>query len=859
MVNNMSEILESLSKWFSERPQWLQIAATRLLQQSKLTDKYVSELTTLCQREANGKLPKTTCSFPATAFSKGAAGTLHLCSISNVEGVNALAPKKPLEFGKGNITIVYGNNGSGKSGYVRLLKHVCGARETGILHRNVYIPGSTVQKACISYKQDGEPKNYTWSGQGICDDLNSVDIFDTSFGKVFVISEDELSYEPPVLTFFSSLIFVCEKVESALDVEANRHQSKKPNIPADKNLTPEGIWYEAISAKTSAQDIDKHCVFGRTDEAEAQTLQQRIAEQAPAEKAKRLKNQKQHIDSLVQDTQKYLNQFSDENYRRIIAAKKNSILKKTAADTAAEKVFSGSELEVIGSDVWKELWEAARNYSVSAAYKEAEYPNVSDGSRCVLCQQTLTQEAKERLISFENFVKGELQKAALDAAKEYETASQTIEALPTSETLKTRIDAAGISQEEVTSQVTDFFAQLQARKDLLSGIDSEEAIPAPLLSPKWVEELNAQSKSLGELSAKFDEDAKSDNREEIKKMLNSLQSRKWLSEHRAAIEEEVTRLRQLNKIQEAKKLTSTKALSQKKGELAEVFITDAFVQRFNTELNALGASQLKVELVKTKVSIGRVLHKLQLRDASQNRLADVLSEGENRIVSIAAFLADVTGKSNYAPFIFDDPISSLDQNYEEAVVKRLIGLSQDKQVIVFTHRLSLLGTVLHFAEQKTIMPDVVSIRSADWGTGEPAPIPLSQCDIKSALNTLMNQRYQDAKKASENGEFDREESDVKSICSDFRVLVERSIENDLLCGVVQRFQRPIHTLKLKHLAKLRDTDCNLLDSLMTKYSVFEHSQPTESPVELPKADDLLVDMTSLKTWREEYMKRPVQR
>ena len=37
--------------------------------------------------------------------------------------------------------------------------------------------------------------------------------------------------------------------------------------------------------------------------------------------------------------------------------------------------------------------------------------------------------AKERLISFEDFVKGEMQKAATDAAKEYETALQTIEEL----------------------------------------------------------------------------------------------------------------------------------------------------------------------------------------------------------------------------------------------------------------------------------------------------------------------------------------------------------------------------------------------------------------------------------------------
>lgn len=850
-----TEVVNDLNKWVSERPQWLQIAATRLLQQSELTENDISELAKLCQQEADGKLSKTTCSFPATAFSQGAAGSLRLCSISEIEGVNALAPKKPLEFGKGNITIVYGNNGAGKSGYVRLLKHVCGARVAGTLHRNVYKPDSVAQKACISFEQDGVPKTHTWSGQSICDELTSVDIFDTSFGKVFVSSEDEVSYEPPVLSFFSSLILTCEKVASTLDNEANRHQSKKPIIPADKKVTPEGIWYESINDQTTTQDIDKHCAFSSADDTEMQALQQRLAEQAPAEKARQLRKQKQHIDTLVQDAQKYLNQLSDDNYRRIVAAKKKSILKKTAANTAAQKVFSGSELEGIGSDVWKELWEAARSYSLSAAYKEAEYPNIIDGSRCVLCHQSLSQEAKERLTSFENFVKGELQKAASDAAKEYETTSQVIEALPTSETLKTRIDAADIRQADVVSQITDFFAQLQARKDLLPGIDSEEAVPNPIPSPKWIEEANTQSKSLDELAAKYDEDAKSDNREEIRRKLNSLQARKWLSEHRAAIDEDVTRLKLLNQIKAAKKSADTTVLSRKKGELAEALITDAFVQRFKAELKALGASQVKVELVKSKVSKGRVLHKLQLRGASQNGLADVLSEGENRIVSIAAFLADVTGKNNQAPFIFDDPISSLDQSYEEAVVQRLIELSKDKQVIVFTHRLSLLGTVRYFAEKKTIKPDVVSIRSADWGTGEPAPIPLSQNDIKTALNTLMNQRYQDAKKASENGEFEYAEILLKSICSDFRILVERSIENDLLCGVVQRFQRPVNTLKLKEMAKLKDVDCNLLDSLMTKYSGFEHSQPTESPVELPKPDDLLADMTSLKTWREEYLKR----
>ncbi len=148
-----------------------------------------------------------------------------------------------------------------------------------------------------------------------------------------------------------------------------------------------------------------------------------------------------------------------------------------------------------------------------------------------------------------------------------------------------------------------------------------------------------------------------------------------MSEHRAAIDEEVTRLKLLNQIQKPRSRPTPKPYPEERG-AGRSLITDAFVQRFNAELKDLGSLRCKVELVKSKVSKGRVLHKLQLQGASQNGLADVLSEGENRIVSIAAFLADVTGKSNQAPFIFDDPISSLDQSYEEAVVQRLIELSQ---------------------------------------------------------------------------------------------------------------------------------------------------------------------------------------
>ena len=853
----MNDSSESLVKWFSDRPQWLQIAASRLCQKSTLSETDISEFATLCRKEADGELPKTNGSFTLSGFSESTVNSLRLCSISDIEGVNALAPRKPLLFGEGNITIIYGSNGSGKSGYVRLLKHICGAREMGTLHPNVYKSGPTSQKACIAYKRDGISKTYTWLGQGICPELDNVDIYDTSYGKVFVDSDDELRYEPPILLFLSSLINICEKVAVVLDGESSRYQSRKPSIPADKKMTPEGIWYENISAKTNSKDIDKYCTFRNYDETEIQKLQQHLTEKAPAEKANQLRGKKKYVDNLILDATKYLKQLSTDNIKRIISAKTNADLKKTAADMAAEKVFSGCELEGIGSDVWKELWEAARNYSVSVAYKVFEYPNVTARARCVLCHQTLTQETKERLLSFENYVKGEMQKAAKEAESAYQVALKTIEELPTQENLLVRIDAAGITSDEFATQVKAFFAELQSRKDQISQIDLNETITKSLSLPKWIEEATTFSKSLGEEATRYDEDAKNDNREDDKKKLNSLQARMWLSEQREAINEEVAQLKLITQISVAKKLTNTQALSMKKGELAEALITEAFVQRFDKELKNLNASKVSVELVKSSTKKGRVLHKIQLRGAARNRIPEILSEGENRIISIASFLADITGKSSHSPIIFDDPISSLDQDYEEAVGQRLIALSQDKQIIVFTHRLSLLNMLQDYVEKNKQESRVICINTEHWGAGEPRDTPLFAEKPKAALNTLIDHRLSLAKKVYQNEGKENYELHAQSLCKEFRILLERVIEYELMSNIIQRYRREVNTKgKIGNLAKITEDDCTYLDAMMTKYSKYEHSQPSETPVFLPEPNELDTDFKNLKKWLDEFTKRP---
>ncbi len=847
----------NISEWFKDRPAWIKDAARRLLENDSLSNQDYEELFVLCKQEAIGTL-NIDCLIPQNVFGNTSANKLKLNSIGNIQGINALSPKVPLQFGKGNLAVVYGQNRAGKSGYVRILKHTCGARHPGPLHPNVYQSRPTQQKCTVEYQKDDVPVTCDWNAaNGSIDDLTCVDVFDAGCGKVYIADENEVTYEPPVLLFFSDLISVCEKVSSALDAEIGNQTSKKPALPPEYAGTNGGKWYEKLSGKTKNEEL-KHCSWTDQGEKKLSELQKRLSEKAPAEKARKIRQKQQHIQDLINDTKKYLNQLSDENCRRIIFSKKKVILAKNAAKVAAEKVFSGAPLEGVGCDTWQKLWEYAKNYSQQQAYVGSEFPVISDGSRCVLCQQPFSEDAKIRMKSFEEFVKGAAKKEAEAVESSFEKELNSISEIPTLESLKTKADAAGLMQGEEPFPLDDLYIALQTRKDQLSKPDVQDKLNPLISVVEWISGAKQIIADSEETAKKYDEDAKADNREDLLKQLNELQTKKWLSQQVKSIEEEIERFKLIDTLQSAKKLANTRVLSIKKGELAKSLITNAFVFRFNSELKNLGASQIKIEFIKSRVNKGRVLHKLCLQGAINNSPDDILSEGEHRIVALSAFLADVTGKQHSAPFVFDDPISSLDQAFEETVVQRLIELSSDRQVIVFTHRLSLLGLVQDYAKKANIEPEIVCIRKETWGTGEPGDTPLFAKKPEKALNNLLNNKLPKARKLLIEHGQEVYDPYAKALCSDFRILIERMVECDLLADVVQRYRRAINTMgKIEKLANINDSDCTLFDQLMTKYSRYEHSQPLEAPVAIPTPDEMENDFKSLKNWHVDFNKKPL--
>lgn len=846
-----------LHVWFKDRPKWLQEAAGLLLTKGRLTDENIDTLLDKCLRESDSEDTIVATYFPANAFYTQSAYALRLCSIGNMKGINALAPRKPLDFGPDNMAIIYGGNGSGKSGYVRILKHACGARNPGIIHPNVFADDRVTQSADITYRINNQERQITWrASDKVQRDLRHVDIFDTDCGRMYLEGESEVTYEPPALMFFSDLIAVCEQIARRIENDLGKYASKKPQIPSEIADTLAGNWYSSLSATTSLEDVASNTKWDTNNDSAISDLEKRLAEKAPADRAREWLAKKAHAEEIVRWIEDLLSKLSDENCIHILKLKKDKLTKCEAAQAIATSVFSGTALEGIGTDAWKLLWEHARRYSEEHAYPGQTFPCFATDARCVLCHQPLPDDARQRLASFEEYVKGKVEGDARAAEKALEDSMSAIGDILTDQTIKTRCDAAGMTYEVDMPSVVASVEVLRQRKAKLLDVESQNALPVIPDFASWLEETKKKASEYDEAAKKCQKDATSDMRPQHVSQLLEFKARRWLSEQRDAVMAEIERLKIVALLEKAKRLTNTQVLSKKKGDIAETLITEAFVQRFRDELAALGASSIKIELVKKRVDRGHVLHELRLAKARSGAPREVLSEGEHRVVSLAAFLADVTGKQLPAPFVFDDPISSLDQDFEEAVVQRLVRLAADRQVIIFTHRVSLLVLLQDYGKRERREPKVTCVRSETWGTGEPGDTPLFAKKPEKALNALLTENLARATKIyNEEGQA-AYAPHAKAICSDFRILLERMIECELLADVVQRFRRAVNTQgKLDKLTRITSEDCKLFDDLMTKYSRYEHSQPNEAPVVLPSPDELNKDIEALQEWRNIFIAR----
>ncbi len=418
-------VLGELVDWSKTLPLWQRDALRRLYQSCSLTETDKSELLTLC-RHSSGLLATDARVPTAEPLSKDhvpggptTSETVTIASISNVKQVNALVADQSLLFSENGLTVVYGDNGAGKSGYSRILKRVCRARASETILPNIYeTQEAALASATLKFSVNGKKECCDWS-----DDttppllLSHVSLFDATCAPVHVGKEYEAAYTPLPLQILQSLANLCKEFREKLKGEKDSLDIDVPSWrrePKFDQQTQAGKILHSVDSNTSIKDVEELAVLRPEERTRLEDLRAQF-KQAPDKLIRFEEAKKLRLSQLISRLETLGSTFNDESlttYKNKIA---DAEAKSEAALLAATDAFKNEPLpDKIGTEAWRALWTAARNFA-KEAYPALEFPRTDKDAVCVLCQQSLQPDAADRFNRFAKFVREDTRRSA-DAA-----------------------------------------------------------------------------------------------------------------------------------------------------------------------------------------------------------------------------------------------------------------------------------------------------------------------------------------------------------------------------------------------------------------------------------------------------------
>lgn len=863
-ISKGSDILLDILEWSSSRPVWQRDALRRLVTLDSLNEYDLEDLTVLC-KAAHGlaerrKLePLEECHIPRRVTGLNA---VKLNALIHHGGVNALATEQSIQFGP-ELTIVYGGNAAGKSGYTRILKRACRARGAEEIIGNVLATSAPGQpSATIWFEVDDVEQELAWNDQNEThDSLEHVSVFDTHCAAVYIKEKTDVAFRPFGLDLFDKLSDICEAVRKVLERERRELEMQQIDLP---DLPKGTIAYELISSLTPMTNPEEIKNLGTLSDAEKERLKivrkqlYDIQAKDSTKAAQTLTLRANRLETLSSKLIK-LDEILANNAVKSLFEGRDSLEKlRITTDEFRAKTFPPSLLKGTGSELWRELWDAARRFSNDDAYPENQFPVTGDGARCILCQQNLRHDATDRLKQFEKFLRSTIQQEFDRANVSYQEQLGLLENVDVvNEANQEALEELRIEAEQLTKSIENGLKQAKNRRDeVLKNLRDGQPLPEGLLCYELhAEKVATETQMLRDRAYQLLQINDQETKNKLKKELQDLEAKEKLGKNLKLVFSEIERKKKLAAYEMCIKDTNTRSITLKSTEFTKRTVTKRLMESFKDELERLHFTHLKVELQAVGGSRGALFHQLILKDTVGVDLPSVVSEGEARTLSIAAFFAELSTASDQSAILFDDPVSSLDHEWRNNVALRLAEEAKVRQVIVFTHDIVFMHSLVRWAEKVDVKFQHQYIRREVLGTGVSSlELPWVAMKVKDRIGILKNQ-WQGAEKLYRTVGREEYEREAVFIYERLREAWERGLEEILLGGVVERYRQSIQTQQAKHLSDITDDDCKALEYGMTNCSRCLHDSSPVENVPVPGPDELKHDIADLEKWVKTISKR----
>jgi len=506
-----------------------------------------------------------------------------------------------------------------------------------------------------------------------------------------------------------------------------------------------------------------------------------------------------------------------------------------------------------GSESWSVLWEAARHFTHEQAYPGQPFPVVENGALCVLCQQDIQHAAAYRLRQFEAFVASTTERELRGLRETFTRLQESLAELrTTTEAIDETIKEIQIEHEALANQLTDELANNEARrKVVLLSLAEDKDLPADCPDVVSVaRETYSLAEQLEERAKTLRNRATDETRKQMQAEAQELRARKLLAQYEPLVLNEIERKKKFAAYELCLKDTTTNAITQKSSAVTKIAVSQKLKESFSKELENLRFRQVEVELSEAGGAEGVLYHKLILKRAPGVELPRVVSEGEQRCLSIAAFFAELSTADDPSAIVFDDPVSSLDYKWRESVARRLVQETNTRQVIVFTHDIVFLLHLKKFAEELGVDQLDQHVRQLPQGAGIcTEELPWVALPVKRKIGYLKD-AWQAADKVFRDGHQAVYEMEAKYLYGLLREAWERAIEEVLLAGIVERFRPDVQTKRIVKIADIADTDCQVVEAAMTKCSRWlpGHDEAAAAHAPVPEPQELKADIEGLEKW-----------
>ena len=316
---------------------------------------------------------------------------------------------------------------------------------------------------------------------------------------------------------------------------------------------------------------------------------------------------------------------------------------------------------------------------------------------CPYCRQSLNSSAKNIIESYAIFLNDKSLLELEQLEKKKDALCQTISSIQTDYTLTKYFSDLIKSQDETLINLIDTVLRefKSIKSALLQKLQKENVDSVQKLN-----EIEKLISALSDISANYthlrsDLQQKNQKKEQMLKELRDkrvpLLERKSIYEQKELLKRWFEDMHLIHKLQRLQGKLSTRNVSNLAKIANKELITDNLFRNFKEEMKALGIGALDVNMIESGVSKGQSFMQLKLH--RNHDVTDILSEGEQKGVALALFLAERQMEVDKNPIIMDDPVNSLDHCITSRLVERLISLNN--QIIIFSHHLLFKSALMN--------------------------------------------------------------------------------------------------------------------------------------------------------------------